>query len=95
MLKLKSIQQKNAKLRSRWIIDGIEMATSIPNKKKVVILLSDGVNNAGVITPEEAIAYAKINKIQVYSIGMGSEGKTILDMTGLEIHNMQSLMKQH
>ena len=57
---------------------GIDMATSIPNKKKVVILLSDGVNNAGVISPAEAVAFAKANKIQVYTIGMGSEGKVVL-----------------
>ena len=57
---------------------GIDMATSIPNKKKVVILLSDGVSNAGVISPKEAVAFAKANKIQVYTIGMGSEGKVVL-----------------
>ncbi len=57
---------------------GIDMASSIPNKKKVVILLSDGVNNAGVISPDEAIQFAKSNKIQVYTIGMGSDGQTIL-----------------
>jgi Ca-activated chloride channel family protein len=56
----------------------VDMASSIPNKKKIVILLSDGVNNAGVIAPEEAVAYAKQNKIQVYTIGMGSEGKVVL-----------------
>jgi len=57
---------------------GIDMATSIPNKKKVVILLSDGVNNAGVIPPQEAIEFAKTNNIQVYTIGLGSEGKVVL-----------------
>ncbi|MGC9309133.1 MAG: vWA domain-containing protein [Candidatus Nanoarchaeia archaeon] len=57
---------------------GIDMATSIPNKKKVVILLSDGVNNAGVISPEEAILFAKQNNIQVYTIGMGSKEPVIL-----------------
>ncbi|MBW2989762.1 VWA domain-containing protein [Candidatus Woesearchaeota archaeon] len=57
---------------------GIDMATSIANKKKVVILLSDGVNNAGVISPEESVAFAKANDIQVYSIGMGSEGRVVL-----------------
>ena len=54
------------------------MATSIPNKKKVVILLSDGVNNAGVISPADAIKFAKSNEIQVYTIGMGSEEPVIL-----------------
>lgn len=57
---------------------GIDMATSVPNKKKVVILLSDGVNNAGVISPTEAIAFAKTNDIQVYTIGLGSEDKVVL-----------------
>ena len=57
---------------------GIDMATSVPNKQKVVILLSDGVNNAGVITPSEAIAFAKSNNIQVYTIGLGSENKVVL-----------------
>ncbi|PIN69830.1 aerotolerance regulator BatA [Candidatus Woesearchaeota archaeon CG11_big_fil_rev_8_21_14_0_20_43_8] len=56
----------------------IDMSVSIPNKKKIVILLSDGVNNAGVITPQEAVAFAKTNKVQVYTIGMGSEGKVVL-----------------
>lgn len=57
---------------------GIDMATSIENKKKVVILLSDGVSNAGVISPSEAISFAKSNNIQVYTIGLGSEEKTLL-----------------
>lgn len=57
---------------------GIDMATSIPNKKKVVILLSDGVNNSGVVTPAEAIAFAKSNDIQVYTIGLGSEERVII-----------------
>ncbi len=57
---------------------GIDMATSVPNKQKVVILLSDGVNNAGVITPAEAVAFAKSNEIQVYTIGLGSEDRVIL-----------------
>ena len=57
---------------------GIDMATSIPNKKKVIILLSDGVNNAGVVTPEEAIEFAKVNKIQIYTVGMGSEKPVVI-----------------
>jgi Ca-activated chloride channel family protein len=56
----------------------IDMATSIPNKKKVVILLSDGENNAGVISVEEAIKFAKENNIQVYTIGIGSEKPVVI-----------------
>jgi len=57
---------------------GIDMASSIPNKKKVIILLSDGVNNAGYISPDEAIQYAKANNIQVYTIGIGSNSNVLL-----------------
>jgi len=54
------------------------MATSIPNKKRIVILLSDGENNAGVISPAESIEFAKTNEIQVYTIGIGSEEPVVL-----------------
>lgn len=57
---------------------GIDMAESIPNRKKVVILLSDGVNNAGVITPAEAEQFAKSKGIQVFTIGLGSEQPAIM-----------------
>ncbi|MGV8172364.1 MAG: vWA domain-containing protein [Candidatus Woesearchaeota archaeon] len=57
---------------------GVDMATSIPNKKKVIILLSDGVNNAGVISPDEAVSFAKSNNIQVHTVGMGSNGRVVL-----------------
>ena len=57
---------------------GIDMATSIQNQKKVLILLSDGVSNAGVISTSEAISFAKSNNIQVYTVGLGSKGKTLL-----------------
>jgi Ca-activated chloride channel homolog len=57
---------------------GIDMASSIPNKKKVVILLSDGENNAGYISPDEAIQYAKANNIQVYTVGIGSNSNVLL-----------------
>ena len=51
---------------------GIDMASSIPDKKGVVILLSDGVHNSGLITPNEATEYAKINNVQIHTIGLGS-----------------------
>lgn len=77
--KLRSIAPKQGQTA---IGDGlslaVDMATFIPNKRKVVILLSDGVNNAGVISPAEAVQFAKTNKIQVYTIGMGSEEPVVL-----------------
>ena len=43
------------------------------SKTKVVILLTDGENNAGSITPETAASVAKSFGIKVYTIGMGKE----------------------
>lgn len=42
-------------------------------KTKIVVLLSDGVSNAGVTTPEKATSIAKELGIRVYAIGVGSK----------------------
>jgi len=77
--KLESIKEpKGATAIGDGLALAVDMATSIPNKKRVIILLSDGVNNAGVINPDEAIQFAKMNNIQVYTIGMGSEKPVLL-----------------
>lgn len=41
---------------------------------KVVVLLTDGVNNAGQITPQTAADAAAAMGIKIYTIGVGSEG---------------------
>jgi Ca-activated chloride channel homolog len=56
----------------------IDMARSIPNRKSVVILLSDGVNNTGMVTVDEAVAAARAAKIQVFTIGLGSEQPAVI-----------------
>ena len=43
-------------------------------KSKVIILLTDGVNNSGTIEPETASDIAKEYGIKVYTIGLGSNG---------------------
>ncbi|MCB9448783.1 MAG: VWA domain-containing protein [Flavobacteriales bacterium] len=43
-------------------------------KSKVVILLTDGVNNQGSIAPATAAELAETMGIRVYTIGVGSEG---------------------
>ena len=44
------------------------------SKTKIVILLTDGENNAGSIAPETAASLAASDGIKVYTIGMGKEG---------------------
>lgn len=41
-------------------------------KSRIVVLLSDGVSNTGIIKPEEATKAAKTLGIRVYTIGVGS-----------------------
>ncbi len=46
-------------------------------KSKVVVLLTDGVNNAGYIRPATAADIAKEFGIKVYTIGVGSYGQAL------------------
>lgn len=46
-----------------------------PAKSKVVILLTDGRNNTGTISPLVAAELARTYKIKVYTIGVGTEGE--------------------
>lgn len=43
-------------------------------RSRVIILVTDGVNNAGSIDPRVAAALAQQSGIKVYTIGVGSEG---------------------
>lgn len=59
---------------------GLGLATAVNRLKssdvrsKIIILLTDGENNAGDIPPMEAAALAKSLNVKVYTVGVGSEG---------------------
>jgi Ca-activated chloride channel family protein len=46
-----------------------------PGKSKVILLLTDGVNNKGLIDPRTAAATAAAYGIKVYTVGVGTEGE--------------------
>jgi len=50
----------------------VQDTAKVPEGKKIIILLSDGFSNAGVISVPQAIELAKKQKIAVYTIGIGS-----------------------
>lgn len=62
---------------------GMGLATAVnrikdsPGKSKVVILLTDGVNNAGYVKPLTAAEIAKEFGVKVYTIGVGQEGTAL------------------
>ena len=59
---------------------GMGLATAVnrikdsDSKSKVIILLTDGVNNRGAIAPLTAAEIAKTYAIRVYTIGVGTQG---------------------
>lgn len=62
---------------------GMGLATAVNRlkdsdaKSKIIILLTDGVNNQGQINPLDAAKLAKAFDIRVYTIGVGSNGKAM------------------
>jgi Ca-activated chloride channel family protein len=50
-------------------------------KSRAVILLSDGENNTGRISPRDAATIAAAKGVKVYTIGMGRVGRTIVPLT--------------
>ena len=90
-----TLQTLLARIRSGVIEDGTAigngLATAINRlreseaKSKVVILLTDGVNNRGEIAPLTAAEIAKAQGIRVYTIGVGTQGMapyTAVDIYG-------------
>ncbi len=53
---------------------GVDRLRNSKSKSKVIILLTDGVNNGGLIDPATAKEIAKTFKIKVYTVGVGTNG---------------------
>jgi len=76
---------------------GMGLATAVNRLKdskspgKVIILLTDGVNNAGTIAPITAAELAQTFGIKVYTIGVGSMGQAPYPVNtpyGVQLRNM-------
>ncbi|MBR5924381.1 MAG: VWA domain-containing protein [Bacteroidales bacterium] len=60
-------------------------------KSRVIILLTDGVNNRGEIAPATAAEIAKTYGIRVYTIGLGTRGEApypVMTPWGIEVRNV-------
>ncbi|HSR17861.1 MAG TPA: VWA domain-containing protein, partial [Ignavibacteriaceae bacterium] len=72
-------------IKSGMIEDGTAIGNAIANgvnrlkgsdaKSKIMILLTDGVNNSGEIDPISAAQIAKTFNIRIYAIGVGTRGE--------------------
>ena len=61
-------------------------------KSRVVILLTDGVNNRGEITPQTAADIAKTYGIRVYTIGVGANGTApypVITQWGVQMQDVE------
>ncbi|MFH1244962.1 MAG: VWA domain-containing protein, partial [Candidatus Omnitrophota bacterium] len=56
------------------ISSSLNRLKDVPAKSKVIILLTDGVNNAGKISPLTAADTARALGVKIYSIGAGTKG---------------------
>lgn len=52
---------------------GVKHLRSRPENSRVLVMLTDGVNNAGAITPEQAGQLASTENITIYTIGLGAD----------------------
>lgn len=76
--------------------NGLATAVARPKdsdaKSRVVILLTDGVNNSGEIAPETAADIAKTYGIRVYAIGVGANGEApypVMTPWGVDIQKVK------
>jgi len=73
-----------ARLKTGMLEDGTAIGTAIASavnrlrdsqaESKIIILLTDGVNNAGNLSPQNAAEAAKALGIKIYTVGAGKEG---------------------
>lgn len=47
-----------------------------PNAGRIIVLLTDGANNSGMLVPLKAAELAKADGIKIYTIGLGSEAES-------------------
>jgi Ca-activated chloride channel homolog len=63
---------------------GMGLATAVDRlrnargKSRVVILMTDGVNNTGIIDPSTALELAKAYGVRIYTIGVGTIGQALM-----------------
>lgn len=95
---IQHINQLNSGMLASSTAIGMGLASAVNSLKsstaasKVIILMTDGVNEGGVIAPETALEIAKMYGITVYTIGVGTYGDAFLPLKD-EFGNVISLQR--
>lgn len=65
----------------------VKRLQKLPAKARVLVLLTDGVNNAGAIEPKAAADIAKAAGVRIYTIGIGADRMRVPDFFGSHMVN--------
>lgn len=65
----------------------VRRLSSLPQAARVLVLLTDGVNNAGAISPRDAANAAKAAGVRIYTIGVGATRLSIPGFFGSQVVN--------
>ena len=68
----------------------VKRLSALPQQARVLVLLTDGVNNAGSITPREAARAAKAAGVRIYTIGIGADQMRVQGFFGSQMVNPSS-----
>ena len=65
----------------------VKRLSALPEQARVLVLLTDGVNNAGSIAPLEAARAAKAAGVRIYTVGIGATRMRVPGFFGSQIVN--------
>ncbi|OOG47751.1 VWA domain-containing protein [Rhodanobacter sp. C01] len=65
----------------------VKRLSALPEPERVLVLLTDGVNNAGSISPREAARAAKAAGVRIYTIGIGATRMRVPGFFGSQLIN--------
>ncbi len=65
----------------------VKRLAALPEQARVLVLLTDGVNNAGSIAPREAARAAKAAGVRIYTIGIGATRMRVPGFFGSQLVN--------
>lgn len=65
----------------------IKRLQDVPEQSRVLVLLTDGANNAGILSPMQAAAIAKQHNIKIYTIGIGATRMVMNTFLGPQVVN--------
>ena len=88
------LQEERATAIGDALALAVDRLRNVESKSKVIVLLSDGDNTAGVVSPEDAATAAAQFGIKVYSIGVGSNGMApypAVDLFGRRVLQQQQV----